>query len=453
MGFLKRGLKAGSKPESKLARAWSGGEIHVPDWRILLFWVLVAALIGQSIAGSANFLDGRVWDWGHFFYAAEALTEGRSPFEAGESGYIYPVVFAWLIQPATYLDLASSAVIWTVMMGVALAGSLVLVRKALEQAGAPGPTAALAAAIGAILVADKFVSTLKSAQTDGLILMACLAALVFIRRRPILAGLLIAGAAALKYHALLFVILFVFRHRWRAAAAAVVGFLGLLALPASSLGWATNMEYTAQAFAGVWGMIMDLPLIRSEPSAGGGAALAPITWDRSVSATSAAMRLANQLPDAVSFAGPALLLIATVLAGVVAARGYARNNLRPFGPLSNPTRKTVTAADLCDWALVLTVMVVLSPQSTGRHFVYLLLPLAMIALTALRAANPEVRRFFALGAFGFLLALSMPLSEYPDLMNAWRALSFASWVMMALVAALPLNFLRLDPALSLAETR
>lgn len=415
-----------------------------PDWRIILFWALVVVVCVQALASGLNFLDGRIWDWAHFYYAAQALTAGEDPFASGDQGYIYPIVFAWILQPATSLGLPGSAMIWTLLMGGALAGSLLIVRKAFIGAGAPPAAASLAVAIGAVLVADKFVSTLKSAQTDGLILVACLAALMFIRTRPVLAGLMIAVAAALKYHALLFVILFLFRRRWRAAGAAVTGFAVLLFLPSVTVGWSENLQYIRDAFSGVIRMVGDLPLVRGQAEAGEGAMIAPITWDRSVSATSAAMRLGQQLPDALSFLGPLVLMVVVSCAGVVAARGYLKHDVSPFGPLAEPDRKRPMASDLCDWALVLTSMVVLSPQSTGRHFTYVLLPLSMIGLMALRAADRTTRRFFAFGAVGFLLALNMPLSEYEALMNAWRSLSSASWVLMLLVAALPASFLRLQ---------
>ncbi|MFP4519515.1 MAG: glycosyltransferase family 87 protein, partial [Oceanicaulis sp.] len=193
------------------------------DWRVIAFWAAAAAIVIQAAASAATFADGRVWDWGHFFYAAEALGHGANPFEAGERGYIYPVTFAWALQPLAALGFEPSAVIFVCAMGISIAVALWLIRNALVQAGTPPEAAALAAAIGALLVGDKFVSTLKNAQTDGLILLTCIAALMLIRRRPIVAGLLIAVAAALKYHALIFVILFLIRRRWRAAAAALIG--------------------------------------------------------------------------------------------------------------------------------------------------------------------------------------------------------------------------------------
>jgi len=408
----------------------------------LVLTVLIVAIIAQAVGSFDRFFEGRIWDWGHFFYAAEALSQGLNPFESGEGGYIYPVTFAWLLQPILILGFEVSAALWIALMAAALIGSLLIMRSEfLQQGGAPWVVLG-GVSLGAVVVADKIVSTLKNAQTDGLLVLCLIGALALIRKRPILAGVLIALAAALKYHALLFLILFLIRRRWSAAVSVVVGFGVLLLLPAFTVGWGENLSYVRQAFAGVFNMLSGQEMVRGADASLDAAAIAPLSWERSISALSAAARLAEALPGPIALTPYFGLAISAGLAGWIAARGYEANGVRAFGPASaaqNDRRRR--AADICDWSIVLTAMIVFSPQSTARHFIYALLPLAVIALVMFQTTDRWIRWILAGALVSFLLALNMPLSEYPALMDAWRAFSTPSWILLAIAAFTPALFL------------
>jgi len=404
----------------------------------LLLVIMTLAIIITALGGADRFIDGRIWDWGHFYYAAEALMNGQSPYASGERGYIYPVTFAWLLQPLALLGFKTSAVIFILTMGVLLLATTGLLIRLLTLINLRFQTVTLAVFIAFVLVADKFTSTLKNAQTDGILLASITWAALALRTHPISAGLAIALAASIKYHAILFLALFLIRGHWRAAVACIVGFLTLLLVPALTIGWGTNWAYLGDAFGGLVNMANDAPMVRSGSDLPSSAAIAPISWERSISLTSAFARLSNIMPQ--GFGALAYLALATLIAGTtaLAAWGYQRAGVNPFG-LDRARQPLFQSShvDVCDFALVTTVMIVFAPQATARHFIYALLPLAVVALSALQAQNWRVKAALLSGCAAFFFSLNLPLSEFPELMNAWRAWSMASWSLLGLTLSLP----------------
>ena len=402
----------------------------------------------QALAGLDRFgPDAREWDWGHFYYAAEALTEGENPYRAGERGYIYPVTFAWGLQALVPLGFTGSAAVFLTLMSALSAVSVLLLDRTLREVGATPLAAAGAVCAAFVLLSDKFASTFKNGQTDPLLLICFVASLFASRRSAAATGLLLALAASVKYHALLFVFLFLLRGRWREAAWTVGGFVALLLAPALTLGWQTNVHYLGEAFGGVVNMVQDDPIDRYNEALPEAAELEPISWERSISLPSAFARLAESAGVSVAF-GLALLAPVLAAAGGVAAAGYARCGRNPFVR----DRALVAPAegarlDLLEWSLVLTLLVAAAPQATARHFVFAWVPLASVLATGILAGPGVVRRWLVGGAIGFAIALNMPLSAYPALMDAWRSLSGASWALLALACALPFAYLpRLLPS-------
>lgn len=411
-------------------------------WWIVGFAML--AVLALTLGGIDRFLGGRIWDWGHFYYAAEALSAGESPYLAGRRGYIYPVTFAWLIQPLVGLGFEASAAVWIGLMGLASAVSLGLMFVFVKALPERASTAGWALLVAFVLVGDKFTSVLKNAQTDGLLLVCFVFALLAIRRFPIAAGLAIALAACVKYHALIFVVLFCVRGRWRAGAAAGLGFVALVLAPALTLGWQTNLGYLGDAFGGMVDMVADAPADRSGDSLAQGAQIRRIGWDRSISVTCAFARFGDWLgagigPGAGLALGYGALVLLMAGVGLSCAVGYKRAGVNPFerwaGQAIAPDR--LMRLDLCDFSLVITVLIVFAPQTTARHFVYALVPLTAIVLAAFCAGSGRARWALLGGCGLFFLALNLPLSDYPDLMNAWRRWSVAAWVLLGLAMALP----------------
>lgn len=410
---------------------------------VIAFIVLVITAL--TLIGVERYTGGRIWDWGHFYYAAEALTQGNNPYESGERGYIYPVSFAWLIQPLLVLGFEGSAAAFILVMGICCVGSVLLLERSMQIVAPDTKKATVSAAvlIGFILVSDKFNSTLTNSQTDGLLIFCFAVALYYLRSRAIWAGLAIALAASLKYHALLFIVLFFLRGHWRAGWAGLLGFVSLMLVPALTVGWGTNLGYLADAFGGLGQMLANTPLVRSGADLATTAAIAPISWERSISLTSAFARLADWLPDGFGYISYGVLLLLMACVAGVCAAGYYRAGINPFGlDRARSHEHQSIRIDACDFALILTVIIVFAPQSTARHFIYALPTLSLVALTALNSRSPIVKWGLLGGSAAFCLALNLPLSQYPDLMNAWRSWSVASWILLFLTIALPFFYLR-----------
>lgn len=401
----------------------------------VLLTVACLAILLLALAGADRFADGRIWDWGHFFYAADALAEDRNPYDAGINGYIYPVFFAWLLQPLTGLGLAGSATVAILMSGLGAMASMFLIVNKLNQL-TTARIAAISVFVSFVMISDKLAACLKTGQTDIIILFGLAASLALVRQRPVLAGLALGFAAALKYHALIFVVLFVIRRQWRAAAVTAISFVLFMLLPAVTLGWGDNAEYLRSAFGGVVRMLTD-DTAAQLTSSEGRAAIASVTWERSISVTSALARFSA----AIGMPRFGFLLLTAFVAGVWAISlwlGYRAAGHAPLAPAraeSDPARAAVR--DLCDWSVIATAILVLAPQTTGRHFLYAWIPLAALVLAIIFAGPGRRRILLIAGCAAFFIALYLPLSDYPDLMDGWRSIGAPSWILLALTSWLP----------------
>ena len=166
------------------------------------------------------------------------------------------------------------------------------------------------AAAATILAADKLHKMFGLGQSDAFVLLGFASVLRLMNRQPLLAGTIVGAVANLRYLSLIFVPYFVVKRNYRAAVSALASFAFFLALPALQVGLARGLGYATAALGGLGHM------------AGLGAKqrlrILEITWDRSVSITSALFRLtrAVQIPD---FAAALILLLlfGSILGGLV----------------------------------------------------------------------------------------------------------------------------------------
>ena len=332
-------------------------------------------------------------------------------------------------------------------MGACAIGSLFFLQRLLVQSDHIPKTVSFALLIAFILTADKFVSTLKNAQTDLLLIALFSIALYHYRKSVIITALCLAFAASIKYHALLFLVLFLFRRQWKAAGLTFLFFWILLLLPALTVGWNTNLTYIQDAFSGVLNMFMNIESNRTGEVTDIAAAIEPISWVRSISLTSAMARLNDMLPETLSLVTPLIFL--GVLGGACFAtiKSYKSNGINALGAQTKLQEgQRVSPVDICDWSIVLILLVILAPQSTARHFIFMFIPLCALSYGALRTTEKGLRYLTWSLLIAFAVTLNMPLSEYPNLMDAWRSFSIPSWIMLALLILLPRLYL--SPSLS-----
>ncbi len=347
-------------------------------WLAALVLIVAWLAIGTSVA----FFRGRIGDFPVFYHAAEAIVEGEDIYASHVRGYLYPPIFAIALVPFTLLDLSMAAGIWALVNGVMLLAAVVLLAsdaaRVLGRSGDPLVPAA-AALLGLAMIIDKARASLMMGQTDTLVLFLVALALHWLARRPLISGPAIAAAILVKYQALVFLPYLLLRRR-RSELVGVLAFTALLLLaPAILFGWERNAHYLSQSL-GVLGAVVGL---QPENLIAGPH---PMTWDRSVSVSSAIARIAGD-----AGVSPTGVLALVALAAVVAlAIGWLLFRIHAVPlfvlrehPIDDPRwpRRLLEPAGLIVGALVF------SPQTEGRHMLLaavLTIPTWAMIITAAR---------------------------------------------------------------------
>lgn len=411
-----------------------------------LLWAgFLALLLVLAGLGIGPILRGDTGDFVHFHEAARALHDGRDPYESGSGGYIYPAFLAYAMQPLALLERPTAASLWlvvnTALLGCSIAWGAREMRRRLGEVE-PRWLFPAAALLALALTADKVRAAIYLGQTDALMIACWVFALIFLDRKPTVAGFLIGIAGGVKYVALLAIPYFILRRRWRAAATATATFAGTLLLPALTVGWNTNLGYLGRAFAGLGRMV----------GAGGDASEAAnihgLAWPRSVSVTSA---LARGVETFGGGRGLVLAGVAVVALIVLAAAAWTYRHERialwrrvADEPESRPPRTGVVAVE---WVGLAVAALAFSPQTTARHMVLLVL-LHLLAAVVLMSPRVAADRFRVIGALVLMqAALILPPGGQglDHWVNAWRAVGGAGWCSLIVFVLL------LGPALRTAK--
>src|SRR5258707_586017 len=376
-------------------------------------------------------------DFEHFYEASKALAAGAHLSGGDTQHYIYPPLLALLLRPLSSIPLSAAAGTWLVLNGGLLAAAAWLAARAAASrldCFARDRLIAQAAILGSLLLLIEIHADLHLGQSDGLVLFGLVLALNCLDERPIVAGLFLGLAGAVKYIALAYIPYLVLRRRWRAAASSAVGWIGWMLLPSISIGWTRNLNYVARAMAGLFAM--SDPNVGSarpgtSPALGTLAGISGVVWERSVSLTSAVMRHLGKHPGKI-WAIAALLGLA-VICLVFAWLLVRKSGFTLWVGRGLPTDARVAsnrALVLGEWCAVLTATLLFSPQLTERHFV-LLLPVTVLASFLFLIARRSVDRF-VLGAGTVLLlaGLYLPpggIARWEAALAWWRDIGGLSW--------------------------
>ena len=427
----------------------TGSEVALRDWRDTSWKLLAAAFgtlyaVGYAVA-IGPYLKGRGRDFEAFYHAAADMLAGRDIYDPSNGRYIYPPLVAFLFQPLAWLSMPKAAVIWLAIVTVALAALALLVVDELfgrlglrdstnlgagENSAERQKTVFWAVALlGSVLTSKAIYAEIWLGQTDVFLLLAFVLALRWLDRRPVLAGIALGLAANVKYLSLIFLPYFLIRRRWRSAAATVVAFVAGLFIPALSTGLQRNLDDQKLVF-GVLNRVTGVK-VGTIPQADIGS----LTWDHSVSISSAAARLAGALgmPEGAGqkaiVAAVALLVLAGVLWGLW--RAYRAAGLRMFRPAALDVTPEYERAVVLEWAALLTLAMALSPQTTTRHMV-LLLPVNLLVAAALLLPRPGIKTR-ALLVVSVLLLIGMTFPPAKLGLQAWRNIGGVSWLSVAVL--------------------
>jgi hypothetical protein len=361
------------------------------------FFLLVAAVNVYRIMGPGTIQTNQA-DFHTYYLAARAVRAGHSPYDetiawmqatlqhrpsAARLGqislYVYPPLLAVGLIPLTFLSYPAALVIWNLCNLAFLAGCCYLV---LRIAVVRVSGTVLLGLTAAALCLSPVHSELYFAQADlALLCLVCASVLAVIERRPILGGCLLAVACAVKPVLLIFVLFFVWKRAYRAAAASAIGFFTLLLIPFIWLGpkaladqvaiWRFWSSHYATYFFNVSpnGVLARLfndniyvtPVVRAP-------AVATILW----------------------------LLIAAAVVGVMML-------------LIARTPVVASPRTALEFGVVITGLLLVSPLSEDWYFSFLVVPL-LASVVMVRASAPSQRAaLYLIILLGIGLLLCLPL--------------------------------------------
>jgi hypothetical protein len=415
--------------------------------RVVVAAGLIAALILFS-TGARTLSNGRVGDFPAFYEAAQAVATGGDLYAAGQRGYIYPPLLAFVFRPLTAFSLHGAACVW-LPINVALLFSCTLLAsaEAVRRFGAPPVRRAvlLIASLALLLTVDKMRSSINQAQTDSLVLLGFVLGLRWLERRPAMAGVAIGFAANIKYLSLIALPYLIVRRRWKAAGWTIAGTVAWALLPAVSMGWSANLAALRKAGSGLLGAL-------GVPGQDADAAnVQGIDWHLSVSIASAVSRAFG--PEApLELKGAVLAVIGLAVLGLAWGIYAARGQPLLLRPVPEPDEAASARIVALEWAGLLVASLAFGPQTTGRHLVILVPVHAMGAAILLGRHHGSRKLPLLIAVIAFQLAMVLPPGgpRFLAATDAWRAVGGASWCLLAVFLAMLWAALPAGRATSLA---
>jgi len=299
---------------------------------------------GGFFATSGPFLD-----YFHEFFYPQSTYATR---------WVYLPAYLWIFRPLASLDFPAASRVWLAVNALLTLACFWLLWSArrLSDLSPRLKFWRLAWFAFLVLTFQPVLSNLWHGQVTALIFACfCLSYWLLHRNRPFAAGLVLGLIVPFKFYPVLFVLYFAWRRQWRVVAGALVSGLAVMLVSLLTVGWEGNLAYFQVVLSELGGG--GIPAFNNQSISGflmhiftRGDVFA---WlDVSVPLWLTGLRL-----------GLVLLLVGVV---VWAMR-------RPPSPDSD----AADARDL-DLALVIFVMLLVSPITWYHYYVWLLLPLAVL---------------------------------------------------------------------------
>ncbi len=421
----------GSAPNTRRGDpGWDRAAWHCRSAVFIMFFVLAAMAAWSYLA------SGREGDFQHFYDAARAVRFGENIYfyeeiDAGEDGlnwYIYMPMFALLLSPLAWLPFSIAGAVWAfVNAGLLMLSGYLIAREASRCFDADRPLTLWGGLlIGCLFMADKLRGEINLGQSDGLIMLSMVLGLVWMSRRPLLAGAALAVAVNIKFQGLIFLPYLLVMRRWKTAAAQLVTSVAIALAGSLVWGWKTNGEYLSIClgwFSSLFGLT----------EASESADLNPLEWHRSVSVPSVIerARLAYDLPEWLPVAGAlggALLAFALgwwlyISHGASLFEGRGR---RADDELGGANRPLV----LLEWLGLIVAALAFGPQSTVRHFVITLIGTVTAGVLLAHPVKSPRGRVLLIASVAFMLSLILPPGKMVDAVETWRAVGGAGWMLL-----------------------
>lgn len=313
-------------------------------------------------------------DFAFFYHAAVAARTGDDMYAVHGGGYVYPPLFAVLLEPLGRLELVTAARVWTVLLAAALPLALHLWTSAISRRLGgllgQGPGHLDRWAIGAVAVialGQTWKSEFQYGNSNLCLILAAAVAFQNLGRRPWLVGFALAFAVSIKYFPIVALPYLLIRRRWAEAAWFITALVVLALVPAIYLGWDRNLECLTTALRGVLEMMRIIPR-------GGGAGIIPVEAGYSLAITSTMSRW-EQWMNWPARTGLAASAVIAAMCVALAAAMYRRAGVPLFagrGPAFDDSTPAGRCTSAMEWVVLLAAAIVFSPQGTHRHLNMLL---------------------------------------------------------------------------------
>lgn len=395
----------------------------------LVFSFLALGILLYAGAGEIlRIPSGRMIDFKHFYYAAEALVSHHNLYSSGTGGYIYPPFFAFLIIPLTCFSYPTAALIWLIINLILIFAILWWGFQTLAKCF--NLTFTISQAIGAcslaiLLTYDPLRWELLLGQSDTVILAGFALALVFMTRYPFLAGVILGATFNVKYLALGFLPFFLLRARFKTIFGLLTGSLGFAFLPAILTGWKTNLDNLAIAFRGLFFMANPGA---NKLSVAYAARVPSIDWHLNITITSGLFRVLTHWGlnnVAIFFSIVAFVLIVLTIFG----RIFLKHGI-PFiwrTPQTLGDSHKESQIFTLEWYLLFVCILIFSPQNTTRHL-FLLLSVHLFAAVLILFPKAGVKTIPLLISI-FIMQIGMGL----HIGALWQFWSGACWSILPFI--------------------
>jgi alpha-1,2-mannosyltransferase len=378
----------------------------------------------------------RVWigrkdteDFVPIYRAAQALWNHQDIYAATDGLYIYPPFLALLFQPLILLPEHAAAIFWAIVSALLILLATRLTAIEMDKAWSPSSSrhdlslSWVITAFALLLSAEKIQADLRLGQTDCLILLGFALIIRWRCQRPWLTGLVVGATANMKYLSLIFLPYFIIKRNYRAAIASIVWFTFFMLLPTVEAGAREATQFALSAAKALLKMSDVTPHIPGE-----GAKIASIAWGRSVSITSAIVRV-TRFDGIAEPIGLAIVLALLLLLLAVIVIICQRNGIPIFRsvPGGGPTQLRNSTASL-EWATLIVFALVFSPQTTARHMVLMLSVYTLALALVLYHPSKKMRAILAISLILTAFGISFPPrnSDVSEALIVWRLMAGAS---------------------------
>jgi hypothetical protein len=410
----------------------------------LKYWLLLILMIGFFVVVGAEsamrFLDKPMsGDFKHFYYAAYGVVHDQNIYTSGEPytgvhWYAYFPLFAVALSPLVWMGLGGAGAAWSVINALLIVVCVyIAVRESVTRLGMKAdPNLLVGVAFLVVLVfMDKFRSELRMGQSDAFVMIWMMLGLMWISKRPILAGFMMGGSVNVKLQGIVFLPYLIARGRVKNLIGFVTGTVFFAMFGVLIWGFDRNTEYLGTVLGWVGGLVG-----MEQTDAAIESGLYPLEWERSVTIPSVLARAQIHW----GFSESVVKLGTLAMIGLIVAIGWMMYLKRGVSLFKGRSGKKDDASARgrglvgFEWAGLIVGMLIFSPQSTVRHF-FLAIIVVALASAVLHAKIP-IKRKVAVGVMMLLFWVSMTFppgdEQYERLTMQWRAIGGAMWMLLGL---------------------